>query len=450
MKTVYETLVERVVASKKFANLAKQFVARGHTKQDMDLWAQYAAFIGDVCSCADGSLNQKKEFIRKYVDWCLNGGDFDKVRAAAAVIGYPCESEKRFTLPIPEYRLLPEEIKIIKNAEELGRGQNTALFYRDGYGHKTAYCVPYKSVAAHEGGRKDVLVVFSGHQETGTKAVECFYNYVRHNHCLPDGIMFLGLEDNQNLTEFNPSFVLRKSSEYRMYLRQAIALGVPKGLLKKLLMAPTDTDTAQNIQLTINTLNKYGMDHVNLIFLSYPVYQMRVMSEFAFGLTQSADAPDCYVRIADIAPKTEDGSFEESRYLSYDQPDKQLLDLSLANCVAHLYREHGKSRFALPGYDCYPEEFKALAPLGLGYSYPNVVHELCGTDETVAAVLKIMRTLMLDARDKGLSGEAQDKQQQVLTKLMAEKLCREGFTTPELMKKTRLMNEKQFLAAILK
>ena len=450
-KTCYERFVELVLANAQFLN-SNELIERGHSQSEIQAFHNYAEFIKILLANYGGSLNDKKEFMRHYAKWCRFGffHNWEAMKKWAAVIGYPEDklSRDQFPLPMPMWHLTEEGIDLIKKAEQLGRGEHVVLEYEDQYEEKTACCYPYKRIPYRECGRKDIFVVFSGHQETGTKAVEAVYYYVHRYRQLPEGVIFLGLEDNQNLTEFNPKFEFRKSSEYRMYMRQAIALGLPKDWLRNFLMTPRDTDTSQNIQLLIETLNKYGQDNVNLIFISYPVYQMRVMSEFTFGLAQSKDAPNCYVRIADIAPKKEDGTMREQRFLSYDKPEFQLFDLSLANGVAHLFRERGKTRFALPDYDEYPEEFKPLAPLGLGYSYPNVVHELCGTDETVAAILKIMRTLMLDAHDEGISGQVQDAQQAVLTTQMEHLLWDKGFTDPVLMKKTRLMSEKQFLEVV--
>lgn len=450
-KTCYERFVELVLANSEFLN-ENELADRGHSQAEIKAFYNYASFIKVLLANYGGTLNQKKEFMRHYAKWCRFGfpHNWEALKKWAGVIGYPEDklSRDQFPLQMPMWRLTYEEIEIIKKGEQYGRGEHVVLEYEDQYEEKTACCYPYKRIPFRECGRKDIFIVFSGHQETGTKAVEAIYHYVHRYRQLPEGVIFLGLEDNQNLTDFSPKFSFRKSSEYRMYLRQAIALGLPKDWLRKFLMRPRDTDTAQNIQLLIETLNKYGQDNVNLIFISYPVYQMRVMLEFTFGLAQSKEAPNCYVRIADIAPKKEDGTLREKRILSYDQPEFQLLDLSLANCDAHPFREHGKTRFAPPDYDEYPEEFKPLAPLGLGYSYPNVVHELCGTDETVASVLKIMRTLMLDAHDEGISGQAQDAQQAYLTAQMAHLLWSRGFTDPVLMKQTRLMSEEQFLKVV--
>ena len=108
------------------------------------------------------------------------------------------------------------------------------------------------------------------------------------------------------------------------------------------------------------TLAHYGVrEDVNLICVTYPLYQMRVATEFSFGLQDVANA---WVRIADIEPKMFSSAAygamvsqgviaeerigrrvnENLRIFSYDRLDMQLADLTLANGVAHLFREHGK------------------------------------------------------------------------------------------------------------
>lgn len=476
--TCYEKIVADLVKNPNaelFYEEYPEFLQRGHTITEADTWLKYANMANYLMNCS-GNINAKKAFARALVAYFANSNEETEkaLQKAAEQIELPLDLQN---LPVElsdiegrsiiNYHLLPEEIKIILEAEKLGRGQQgEILAYEDQYGKKAVNSVDYRKIISNVGGRKDIIIIFSGHQQTGTKAAEAIYRYVMINGKLPDGIIFLGLEDNQNLTEFNDKFVIRQKSEYQMYYNELKALGIPKAILDKLLMVPTDTDTMQNIGLLINTLNKYGLDNVNLYFVSYPVYQLRVATEFAFGLTQREDAPDCHLFIADIAPKKfvnfeqafqacmcgdisqeefNNIDFDDIRILSYDRPDMQLFDLSLANCVAHLYREHGKTRYAIPGLDNYPEEFKALAPLGLGYSYPNVVNELCGTDEKVAGILKIMRTLMLDEHDCGLSGAEQDIQQQWYIAQMGKKLLNQGLTTKNILKKGYNMTIEEFL-----
>lgn len=446
-KTCYEWFVELVLADSQFLNV-NELVDRGHSQSEIQAFHNYAEFLKVLLANYGGTLDEKKEFMRHYAKWCRFGfpHNFEALKKWASVIGYPEDklSRDQFPLQMPMWCLTYEEINLIKKAEEMGRGERVILEYEDRYEEKTACCYPYKRIPYQECGRKDIFVVCSRHPESGLKAVEAVYHYVHRYRQLPEGIIFLGLNYHENLADYKPDYAFRKNSAYRMFLRQAIALGLPKDWLGKFLMKPYDGEI-KDIDLLIETLNKYGLSNVNLIFVSCPSYQMRVMSKYPFGLD---DGPNCYVRIADIRPKREDGSMREQRILSFDKPEFQLLDLALVNCVGKLFLERGKERLALPDYDEYPEEFKSLAPLGLKYSDPQVVCRLCGTDEKVAAVLKIMRSLMLDAHDEGMCGQTQDIQQAYLVANMADLLWQRGFTDPVLMKKTRWMTEEQFLDVV--
>lgn len=385
--TCYQRLVQAIVNNAKYGEDFEYefesfpgFARRGHSEREFRDWVKCIKWVLDVLQTHDGSLNAKKEFCRQSV-------------SSAGLYA------------VPRYRLREEELQIIASAERFGRGDGGEILK---YGNKNVVSYDYRHIPRREGGRKDVLVVFSGAPESAVKAAEALYCYIRMHKALPDGVMFLGLQDNQNMTEFCPQFKLRKNSEYRMYLRQMLLLGVPKGLLGKLLMTPKDTSTAENIELVKETLAHYGVrEDVNLICVTYPLYQMRVATEFSFGLQD------------------------------------------VANGVAHLFREHGKTRFALPNLGSYPAEYKALAPLFLAYSYPNVMAELCGTDETVSAVLKVIRALMLDAYDEGASGKAWDAQQLENTLNMGYKLAAEGLVSPEILVKGRYMEEDKFLKAVV-
>lgn len=429
-KTCYQKLVERVVSDEDnalFCTLFREeypeFSRRGHSVDEFQDWMFLVTAVYELLNeHPELSLNAAKEYARRHIK-----------------------------LNIPRYRLTEDELQTVYEAEKFGAGHAGVLYeYENACGQKDVRACPLAEIPCREGGRKDVLVVFSGHHESAAMAVLGLYEYVRRHRCLPFGVMFLGLEDNQNMTEFNPKFKLRKSSEYRMYLRQMLALGVPHELLARLLMKPNDTSTAGNIELIADTLRKYDLHDVNLICVTYPVYQMRVASEVPWGLCRLGITDVC-VRIAMVPVKpteTENTAVDlRERVFSYDQAEYQLADLSLANGIAHLFREQGKTRFALPG--CgegqYPERFKVLAPLFLAYSYPNVVHELAGTDEMAASVLKIIRTLMLDVYDKGVSGKVQDEQMVAHTETIKQVLLLSSLATAEVLEKGCMMSCAEWL-----
>lgn len=212
-----------------------------------------------------------------------------------------------------------------------------------------------------------------------------------------------------------------------------------------------DTSTEENIGFIIDTLKHYKLNDVNLILLGYPVYQWRTMVEFAKGFAKRIDVPDVYLRIADIPTKRNAGDITQTRFLSYDSLEMQGLDL-ISNCIANPFRQtegENAARFPLPDGGKFPEAMKPLLQLALGYSYKNIPHELCGTNEDVALILKLNRSLMLLQHDKGYSGEVQDRQQMQLAIQTNKNLIAAGFTTQELINQADFLSEKEFYEALV-
>lgn len=482
--TCYEAVVialkENPEAGLKFADYP-EFAKRGHSEQEFDDWvlhSRLSLYIGKF----GGNDNAKKAYIQaliKFVKVQTRENEVER-RQAAAAIGKEIEGItviewNAASRQIPKYRLFPNELKALKKAEEFGRGKKVRLKYQDKFGEKEAFCYPYKKIPCNEGGRPDVIVAFSGHQQTGTKLVEAYYHYMYHaymkNIDMPEVyIASLGLTDNQGLTDWNPEFCFRKFHEYGMYFAHARFGGLPQGLLDKLRMEDVkDTSTEENIGFLIETLNRYNLSDVNLIFLGYPVYQMRIMTEFAKGFATRENAPNVHIRIADIAPKKFDDEdelltalvqdklsqeefyslydFDTFRILSYDRFDAQLFDL-ISNCCANILRQttgENATRFPLPGRESLPDELKPLLQLALAYSYKNIPHELCGTDENVALALKLNRSTMLWQHDCGYSGEIQDKQQVYYAIETNQKLIKEGLVSVKLLTEGPDMEEEEFV-----
>lgn len=385
-KTCYQMLVEAIVANPnvepKYADFP-EFAERGHSAEEFANWVETAQMVLSELSNNDGNVNKTKAECR--------------------------EQYLKELMKVPFYRLTTSEIETIKDSEWYGCGKNDSLIFT--YDDKDVESFAHKYLYCNEGGRKDILVVFSGHPRTGIWAAETVFAYVDRYQKLPDGVIFLGLHDNQGMTHFSNGYKFRRGSEARMYQRQMLAQGLPKSWLNKFLMEPSDTSTEENAELLVETCRKYGLDKegINLICVTYPAYQLRVATELSFALKDKL--PKAWIRIAHVTPCMEE--LGEKRYFSYEKPEGQLPDLTFANCVAHLFREWGVKRFHPRCLeDEYPEEYKPLAPLFLAYSYPNVVNELCGTDMTVAAVLKVIRTLMLDAYDEDVDDKRWDEKMQ--------------------------------------
>lgn len=485
-----------------------EFKLRKHTQNEFEAWVTHSRFSLFLTTLG-GNDNAKKAYQQAMFAFVKNSSFKNEkiITEAANKINY--KSNKALSMveinaasvKIPKYRLLPEEIEVLKWAEKLGRGKDTILRYKDKFGSKEAVCYPYLEYPVNEGGRADVVVVFSGHQQTGTKFVEFFYHYMLHLFQKMTALLekiqntpkkdittlyelmselsqmklymaSLGLTDNQGLTDWDEDFFFRKMHEYYMYFAHANYGGIPHSITDKLLMYNvTDTDTEKNAIFLQDTLKHYHLDNVNLIFIGYPVYQMRVMTEMAKFFSKSDI--NVHIRIADLPTKPfrneeeavmalKEGEitqqefnaldFDSYRILSYDNLEMQGFDL-ISNCVANIYRETKGSnakRFPLPGYKKFPNELKPLIQLALGYSYKNIPHELCGTDETVALALKLNRTAMLAAHDKGFSGKVQEKQQQFYADATNQKLIEQGYISKDLLVQSIKINEEQFMTELFK
>lgn len=465
-RTCYVQVVYDLVNGKEpHWEMYPEFAERGHSEKAFNDYVKYVRMALYIVRNMPGNPNTQKEYAQRMLEYvtCPNGINYQKFHAAAEKFGIKNPAAglsdievNAVQAPVPRYRLTEDEINVILTAEEFGSGPlGKVLEYEDRGRKKSVLSVDYRLIKANVGGRPDIFLVYSGHQQTGFKAAEMIYNYIDHNGKLPEGVFHTGLEDNQNLTEFNEKFKFRRYSEADTYASEEEAMGIPKSVTRKMWIRPTDTDTFQNIDVTASIKRRFGIKECNLIIIGYPVYQLRTATEFAWGLSHNPEAPDCYITIADIPTKQyieaegSEGTYDDYRVLSYDQPEWQLADLSLANCCAHVFRGIGTERFALPMLKEYPEMFQRLAVMFLGYSYPNVVAELCGENEDVARVMKIIRHLMLCRYDKGMSGAAMDKQEQWYAEKTAEKLESQGLTSRELMEQTRNMSEPEFLRTVL-
>lgn len=454
-----------------------EFEKRDHSWQEFEAWVKYSKFSMLIAGFA-GNDNQKKNYMKTLIQTLRDSElDDNNLQEASKAIGKSyagidslsvCEF-LAYDIDIPQYHFFPQEIKAFQKAEEQGRVTNAVLEYSDQYGSKTAFCYPYLDIPANEGERPDVLVVFSGHHQSGCWAVEAIYHYFKNkilkfrNAGLNDEeivekmlqqplyIASLGKTDNQGVTDWDPNFLFRKDHEYGMYFRHLAYGGIPKSLCDKLSMLNVnDTSTEENIGFLIETLKHYGLDNVNLILLGYPVYQWRTLVEFTKGFSQR-ETPNVYIRVADIPTKKDNGDITETRYLSYDRLDMQGLDL-ISNCIANPFREtsgENAKRFPLEAGGAFPEEMKPLLQLALAYSYKNIPHELCGTDEQVALILKLNRSIMLLQHDTGYSGSVQDHQQLKLAEKTNENLISQGLTTAKIISQAETMTEKEFYKALV-
>lgn len=447
-----------------------EFAARKHPAEDETIWKLYAQMAIDI-NKLPGHPNVKKEYAHQMIEFIRHPGaesykpllelgkKLGVEHPALQITQYMAEAAR---YKIPNYLLTEKEEDVILAAEEYGRGKPGLLLeYDSKFGKKQVVSIDYRQIPANQNNRIDVVLVYSGHQQTAHKATELMYRYLKNHSHFPDFVFNIGFEDNQNMTDFNPAFKYRKRSEADTYANEEVAMGLPESYIRKLWLDPTDTDTWQNIKVVASLKHRFGIEKCNLIIVGYPVYQLRTATEFAWGLEHSDDAPDCNIIIADIPPKTKGMAtmseaagkdYDEYRILSYDQPLYQLGDLSLANCCAHIHlRTEGEDqiRYKFPWLGEYPEAFKELAVMFMAYSYPNVTRDLCGDDEEVAGAMKILRYLQLCEYDKGMSGKAMDEQEDWYVRQTISMLQHKGLTGKGLIGDTRYMDKQEAEEAVL-
>ena len=218
-----------------------EFAERKHSPVEELAWKLYAEMAVEI-NKVKGHPNHKKEYARLMIEFIKNPCPAKyKLLVDIAVkldIEHPAQAmtetmyqAAQFTLP--EYHLTNKEYDTILAAEEYGRGKPGVLLdYCGKFGHKKVLSIDYRAVPANKDGRIDVVLVYSGHQQTGHKAAELMYNYLLNHSKFPDYVFNIGFEDNQNMTDFNPAFKYRKRSEADTYANEEIALGLPENYVR--------------------------------------------------------------------------------------------------------------------------------------------------------------------------------------------------------------------------
>ena len=368
--TVYEQIVTDFLAGKElnYNDYKDELSARGWSEK-----RYFDAYVKDM------------EFIRDLMD----KPDFN-LRAAADIVKKHHPSKNSDVL---RFSLLDEEKKIVLAAEEQGMFKDGEVIEYEGYD---------KKIEAHDymklPEKADAFVIFSGHPGSAEPAIEAWFNdYKRTGKAKK--LVFLGLYDNQGNTDFSQGDLkFNTGSEVEMYVRYCRELGISEEILNECLVTPTDTSTEDNTQLLAEIRNKFfdkGKE-VNFVMFGYPAYQKRIASEFSFQFQKMKNegmkngeklAPTSF-----IMPVVKPNKKEYYRYLSYDNLDGIAQDIIIGNCLAHPYRVSAGGRFDSKMGE-YPDEFKALLPISMVYSYPNVANELAGTDMKVATMMKLLRAV---------------------------------------------------------
>lgn len=361
--TIYEQIVQDYLSHnlKDFKQYRTKWAERGYTQDD------FKQYVEDI----------------KYAVELTEQPEFNVVRAANTAKEYVKNRKDIVT-----FRLTDEEKKIVLEAEDLGRIKNGEVVTYTGYDRQIKG-IDYLDIPKEV----DAFVIFSGHPGSGAAAVEAWYNDFKKNKT-PKKLIFLGLHDNQGNTNFSDNHLqFNVKSEVEMYVRFFKACGVHKKFVKECLVTPKDISTADNIELLAEIRNKFFDKNkdVNFVMFGYPAYQKRVASEFAFGFQKMED--DGTVAGTNFfIPDVPVSQNEKDRYLSYDNLNGIAQDIIIGNCLAHPYRVYAGGRFDSELGE-YPNKFKPLLPVSMVYSYPNVAHELAGTEVKQAAVMKILRAM---------------------------------------------------------
>ncbi len=362
--SVYEKVVTAICQDHEviYKDYAEEWRRRGHYKEEFATFVEYTRYAN--------SLVKEKDFTLK----CA----IEKAKKAGLTI---------IKELIPEFLLLPSEKKTILKAEEQGRIKAGEVIRFKGYNREIIGC-DYSRLPEDT----DAFVVFSGHPGAASPAVYAWFKHFRRTGKAVK-LIFLGLKDNQGNSDFtDSSLVYNVGSEQEMYRRYFKAMGVSHEIVDECISEAYDISTEDNIERLAEIKNKiWGDKEIKLVMFGYPVYQTRIATEFAWSFSRMEKEGKCK-GVNFIMPSYKPSQSEYERYFSYDNLNGIASDIIIGNCTAHPYRVKGEPRFDI-GWGKYPEAYKKILPLSLVYSYPNVAHELAGTDIKVATVLKILRAI---------------------------------------------------------
>ncbi len=414
--SVYEKIVAAIVNgdNPNYKLCTREWCRRGHTQDELHGFIDYAFYAAKLVKTPDFDLKMAV------------------LDAQKAHIG---------RRKIPEFLLTPAEKKIILKAEEKGRVKQGQVITFEGYTRQIIGC-DYLQLPADT----DAFVVFSGHPGAASPAVYAWFNHFKRTGVAAK-LIFLGLADNQGNSDFaNSSLIYNVGSEQEMYRRYFKALGVSHEIIGECISVPYDISTEDNIKRLAEIKNAvFGAREVKFAMFGYPVYQTRIATEFSWAFQKMEDEGIC-TGVNFVMPAYKPSQNEYDRYFSYDNLNGIAADIIIGNCMAHPYRIHNQPRFDI-GWGAYPEAWKPLLPLSLVYSYPNVAHELAGTDIKVASVLKILRAIQ--HQTYGYEHPVTTDRQICHNVLEAKrKLVAEGLVSQELIRRGYGLSRAEYLARL--
>lgn len=405
--SVYERIVTEICQGRdvKYQDYAEEWRRRGHYREEFATFVKYVRYANNL-------VNEKDFTLKRAIE---------KAKQAGKTITKE---------PIPEFLLLPSEKKTILKAEDQGRIKAGEVIKFKGYSRAIIGCDYIKLPED-----TDAFVVFSGHPGAASPAVYAWFKHFRRTGKAVK-LLFLGLKDNQGNSDFtDSSLVYNVGSEQEMYRRYFKAMGVSHEIVDECISEAYDISTEDNITRLADIKNKiWGDKEVKLVMFGYPVYQTRIATEFAWSFAGMEKDGKCK-GVNFIMPSYKPSQSEYERYFSYDNLNGIASDIIIGNCTAHPYRVKGEPRFDI-GWGKYPEAYKKILPLSLVYSYPNVAHELAGTDIKVATVLKILRAIQHKTygyeqpkkTDKQISYNVLEMRRRLIDeRLTSKELIREGY-----------------------
>lgn len=426
MKTIYEVLADAKINSLlnkisngsdfKLTEFRRAFAERGHAEKEFE------EFCVALTECARLAV---------------------EVSVGTLTLREARQKAMKGDVTVPFFRFTKEERELILEIESRGRICPGQIMTYKGYS-QSVVGASYNEMPA----KIDAYVIFSGHPLTAYYAVLGWLADLVWTG-KPKKLIFLGLEDNQGHTDFsNHNLKYKVSSEAEMYRRFFMACGISREIVEECMVEVTDTSTDENQEVLAYALKKYiineenPQEELNLALYCYLAYAKRVGAEFTFGFAKRNDLPKINFFMADWEAEP-DGA----RFASYDNIDAAAPDIIVGNCMAHVFREIGKKRCD-SGLGEYPEGWKSLLPLCLGYSYPNVAQELTGTELPVGTTLKLLRDKMFKQygwEDSDIVDEqidfAVEKARQVILNL--------NYMSAELINKGAEMTKKEWLKAFL-
>lgn len=416
--TVYEQIARDILDGKNisYKNYAEELTARGWNERHFKAYMKDLLFIRGIMDEPNLSLREKQA----------------KVNA-----DHPSKEED-----VLSFSLTEKEKQIVLKAEDKGRIKAGDEITYDGYSRKIIGAdflnLPKET---------DAFVTFSGHPGAAGPAVVSWLNDYRKTG-KPKKLIFIGLYDNQGNTKFNESgYEYNVGSEAEMYRRYFKAIGISEEIINQCIVTPTDISTEDNIAVLAKIRDKYfKKKEVSFAMFAYPSYQKRIASEFAFGFEKlekegKIKGTNFIMPDVPVLPR-------KKRYFSYDRLDGIAQDIIIGNCMAHPYRVYAGGRFDSK-LGQYPEEYKALLPISLVYSYPNVANELADTRIDVATMLKLHRGLQHHI----YGWEAPDRVDRTIRYNVArikKQLLEDGLISEELMAKGAKLSRKDFLKSLKK